>query len=100
MVIALDSGSEGIKNDCGINAEKNKKVFHSFRHTVADHLLQKDVPENQIAMLVGHSIPGITAGGDMVNGFIQRCYMEKFVLQIDFGIDLSHLKNSKYVVKT
>jgi integrase len=36
------------------------KTFHSFRHTVANHLKQKDVQESQIAELLGHTQDSIT----------------------------------------
>ncbi|HHP7234643.1 MAG TPA: DUF6538 domain-containing protein, partial [Desulfobacterales bacterium] len=33
------------KKRCGVSASPGKKTFHSFRHTVINHLKQKDVPE-------------------------------------------------------
>ncbi|MDG5467280.1 site-specific integrase [Deltaproteobacteria bacterium IMCC39524] len=39
-----------------------KKVFHSFRHTVADTLKQKGVDEAIIAEILGHSNSSITTG--------------------------------------
>ena len=50
------------KTRCGIEAEKGKKTFHSFRHTVADYLIKKDVPEHVVAMLIGHKNKNITSG--------------------------------------
>jgi hypothetical protein len=49
-------------------------------------------------MLVGHAIQGQTKGryGKRLK---PRKMLEKAVLQLDFGIDLSHLKNSKFVVR-
>lgn len=41
------------KQRCGI-VEKQKKVFHSFRHTFISSLLNDDVPETVIAPIVGH----------------------------------------------
>lgn len=38
------------------------KVFHSFRHTVADTLKQKGVPEGVIAEILGHANGSITTG--------------------------------------
>lgn len=37
-----------------------KKDFHSFRHTVADHLKQAGQGEDKIAALLGHEFGGIT----------------------------------------
>jgi integrase len=45
---------------CGIGGRG--KVFHSFRHTVADRLKQADVPGEKIAELVGHENSSITTG--------------------------------------
>ncbi len=39
-----------------------RKVFHSFRHTVADTLKQKGVAEPIIAELLGHAATSITMG--------------------------------------
>ena len=39
-----------------------KKSFHSFRHTVANHLKQKGVAESYIGELLGHSPGSITMG--------------------------------------
>ena len=47
------------KTSCGIVAPPRKKVFHSFRHTLATALERKDVPERHISMLVGHAIEGM-----------------------------------------
>jgi integrase len=40
----------------------NDKVFHSFRHTVADHLKQKNVSDTVIAEILGHAHDSITMG--------------------------------------
>lgn len=45
---------------CGI--DEAGKVFHSFRHTVIDHLKQADVPKEKIAALVGHEDDSETFG--------------------------------------
>jgi integrase len=39
-----------------------KKVFHSFRHLVADTLKQKGVAEGIIAEILGHANHSITTG--------------------------------------
>jgi integrase len=41
------------KQRCGI-MEKHTKVFHSFRHTFISSLLNNNVPETDIAPIVGH----------------------------------------------
>lgn len=44
----------------GLNEGKDRKDFHSFRHTVADELKQAGVSEGLIAALLGHKSGGIT----------------------------------------
>jgi len=45
-----------------IKVKTDRKSFHSFRHTVANQLKQKEVAESYIAELVGHAINGETFG--------------------------------------
>jgi len=86
------------KKRSGITAQPGKKAFHSFRHTFINRLLQKDVPEHIIKQLVGHSDKSITTG---LYGkrFDPKKLLIDAVVKLDFDIDLSHLKNSKYVLK-
>jgi integrase len=42
--------------------EKPKRVFHSFRYSVADNLKQRRVEGSIISELLGHSIPSISTG--------------------------------------
>jgi integrase len=44
----------------GFRDEVGKKDFHSFRHTLADHLKQKGVAESLVGGLLGHQAGGIT----------------------------------------
>ena len=44
----------------GFTDEDVRKDFHSFRHTVADHLKQEGMVEGRVAALLGHSSGGIT----------------------------------------
>ena len=39
---------------------EGKKDFHSFRHTLADHLKQKGVSEALVGGILGHQTGGIT----------------------------------------
>lgn len=80
---------------CGIAAEKYRKTFHSFRHTVAKRLREANVPDSQIAQLVGHEEGSETSRYGKRQS--PRLLKERAVDQLSYGIDLSHLKNSKYV---
>lgn len=44
----------------GFKGGESKKDFHSFRHTVADHLKQQGLPESLVGSLLGHTTGGIT----------------------------------------
>jgi len=95
---SLGNWFRNFKKRSGIIAQPRKKTFHSFRHLVINHLLQKDVPVHVIKQLVGHSDKSITTG---VYG--KRLHPKKLlsdvVMKLDYEVDLTHLKNSKYVIK-
>jgi len=44
----------------GFKDGEGQKDFHSFRHTVADHLKQKGISEHLVGGLLGHQTGGIT----------------------------------------
>lgn len=48
--------------------------------------------------MVGHDEKGVTFE-KYFKGFTVKEIYDEIVSKIDFGIDLSHLKNSKWVVK-
>ena len=48
------------KNSCGITSKT--KTFHSFRHTVANHLKQKDVEPSKISAILGHKDESMAMG--------------------------------------
>ena len=75
------------------------KDFHSYRKTLINHLQRKNVPFYKLKQVMGHS-----KGKDVT----QAVYTEKYtpkelfddvIAKIDFGIDFSHLKLSKFVPK-
>lgn len=45
---------------CGVTGER--KTFHSFRHTVIDHLKQTDIVKEKIAAIAGHKDQSVTMG--------------------------------------
>jgi integrase len=75
------------KQRCGI--DDSSKVFHSFRHTVANHLKQKGVPKEHAAALLGHS------DGSMTYGTYGQKYSASFLVQvveqIRYDLEISHL---------
>lgn len=50
----------GVRDKLGFKGGAEKKDFHSFRHTVADHLKQQGMVESLIGGLLGHSTGGVT----------------------------------------
>ncbi len=86
------------RNECGIVAAKYKKTIHSFRHNVSSCLMEHDVQEYVIAMFMGHEHNQISTGR-YGQKFEPDMLMEKAVKKLDYGIDLSHLKTSKYIPK-
>jgi len=86
------------RNRCGVKIRKGKKDYHSLRHTVINHLVQKNVAESYIARFVGHKLKSIDTGR-YGKAYPPKQLLEETVLKLDYGIDLSHLKNSKYVPK-
>jgi integrase len=72
-----------------------KKSFHSLRHTFADFYKQNGLQDNAFRQLYGHEIPELAQ-----NTYGSRFPAEKLneiIEKLDYGIDLSHLKNSKYI---
>jgi integrase len=71
-------------------SEDAKKVFHSMRHTVADTLKQKGVPEGVIAEILGHAHACITSSR------YGKRYQPKVLLdalmQLDYGIQIPDWK--------
>lgn len=87
------------KKRCGIVAESGKKTFHSFRHTAINCLAQQVVNDNVIKSLVGHAKKGETFGR-YSSDLEPKVIFKEAVLKLNYkGLDLSHLKSSKYVAK-
>jgi integrase len=83
---------------CGIVAEKYRKTFHSFRHTVAKRLREANVPDSQIAQLIGHEEGSETSRYGKRQS--PRLLKERAVDQLSYSFDLSHLKKSRLVVRS
>jgi integrase len=86
------------KKRSGIDSEK--KVFHSFRHTIITHLKYKDVPDQFISELVGHSTRG--EKGRYGKRFEPERLLLEALMKLDFheSLDFSHLKRSRWVSST
>ncbi|TFY94554.1 site-specific integrase [Pseudomonas nabeulensis] len=51
-----------VREQLGFRDDSSKKDFHSFRHTLADHLKQKGIAEALVGGVLGHQAGGITFG--------------------------------------
>ncbi len=49
-----------VREQLGFKEGVERKDFHSFRHTVADHLKQLGVSESLVGGVLGHTAGGIT----------------------------------------
>ena len=74
------------------------KSFHSFRHTFTTNLIHREVPVQVVDWLTGHASPGETAGR-YTKLPTDPAVLLPHVLKLDFGVDLSHLKESRFAVK-
>jgi len=83
------------KTRAGIVAEKNKKVFHSFRHNVSTNLKYNRVPTDMIDEVTGHAGQGEQSRYGKPYT-VEQLYTEA-ILKLDYKINLDHLKKSKYV---
>ena len=86
------------KKKVGVIAESNKKTFHSFRHTFTDNLKQQMVEPWVIDEITGHALQSESMKR-YGKRYIPKILFEEAIMKLNYEIDLSHLKNSKYVVK-
>jgi len=89
----------------GIGTEKNnKKNFHSFRHTFINHFKQLGLEGTEtwatLQEVVGHSRGRSMTSNRYAKGLNPEIAYERVIGILDYGIDLSHLKGSKYVYLT
>jgi integrase len=91
--------NEIYRQKCGILlTDGRKRDFHSFRSTFVTHLVYQKVNDRMRLQVEGHS-----AGKDMTNvyadPFPAKQLYDEVISKLDYGIDLSHLKNSRFVIK-
>lgn len=81
--------------------KNRRKDFHSFRTTFMTHLAHKDVSDKKIKQVVGHSRGSDVTNRSYIDAFPGNQLLEDVIKLVDFHklLDLTHLKNSKYVIK-
>lgn len=65
--------------------DKGRKVFHSFRHTFATHLQEKDVPEVNVLRLMGHKTGYEGLDRYTKSTLVERLYNEA-IIKIDYTL--------------
>lgn len=75
-------------------------TFHSFRHTVINFFKQNTLEDKICKEVTAHSSSDKSAYSDYGDDYNVKIKYEKVILKLDFEIDLSHLKKSKYVIKS
>jgi len=86
------------KTKVGIQAPPREKTFHSFRHTFTDNLKQQLIEVSIVDELTGHAIQG-ESFGRYGKPYRLKTLLEEGVLKLNYKVDLSHLKSSKWVPK-
>jgi integrase len=91
--------NETYRHKCGIVfTDGRKRDFHSFRDTFITHLVHQKVNDRMRLQVEGHS-----AGKDMTNvyadPFPARQLYDEVISKLDYGIDMNHMKDSKFVIK-
>lgn len=81
----------------GSTPGEGKKVFHSFRHTLIHTARTLGIPDPLIAETVGHEYSG-PIQHNYIHGR-ERMRYEGLILKLDFGVDLEHLKGSRWVLE-
>jgi integrase len=77
--------------------EGEKKSFHSFRHTFDNHLKQKMVAPDVLKEIMGHAVQSESMGR-YGKPYVAKVLNEQAILKLDYGLNLNHLKSSKFVV--
>jgi integrase len=77
------------------NSSLDRKLFHSLRHTFSNFYKQKGLQDAVFRQLFGHELPELAA--NTYGSKFQPKKLYDLIKQLNYGIDLSHLKNSRYI---
>ena len=69
-----------------------RKTYHSFRHTVADHLKQKGVAKEKISAILGHKDESITTG--WYGKPYEPAILVPVIEMLQFSVDIPTFKNT------
>lgn len=77
----------GVKNQ---QKDSNKKVFHSYWHTLIHHFEQRGVSEKRYKAIIGHAVGDLSYYG---HGYGLKTLADEVIAKIDYGLDFSHLRD-------
>jgi integrase len=83
------------KMDIKPDSDGPQKTFHSFRHGLITTLTQAGADGLMLKQVMGHSEKGVTFS-NYFKGFTVEQLYDGVICKIDHGIDLEHLKDSKW----
>ncbi|MBI4799775.1 MAG: site-specific integrase [Desulfarculus sp.] len=104
----FNEGERAYKRRVGIVDDPySRKTLHSFRHTFLQTCDLLSIPPRKSQQVTGHKttrqIAELDQGNDSykiyTHGLPLETIYQDVMLKLDFGVDLSHLAHSKYVVK-
>ena len=84
------------KTKLGMGQERN---FHSFRRTFINYAKQHSLDTPKVKELVGHELDSELTLGVYPDPYHVEVLFKDVVSRIEYGVDLSHLKTSKWVRK-
>ena len=88
------------RKKCGIESpDDRKRDFHSFRDTFITRLTHLRVDREIRLQVQGHTISKDTSYTNYEERFPAKQLYDEVISKLHYDIDLSHLKNSKYVIK-
>lgn len=74
------------------------RTFHSLRKNFSKCLAVNDVPVSMIKRLDGHSLANDVTEHHYIQD-IPVSKLSEYIHKLDFGVDLSHLKESRFAIK-
>ena len=84
---------------CDIEAERQKMTFHSLRQTCINYLQENGAHRQYVKEFFGHKGRGDITWDLYGKQFEPQVLLDEVVSKITYPLDLSHLKDSKWVVK-
>lgn len=88
---------QNYKKRIGLESSSKRFVFHSFRHTMIDHLKQAGADMQVVVELVGHASGSITA--ERYGKRYKPEILKRVIEMLNYEVRMQHLCLSKWVVR-